>query len=62
MKKLSFFIVALAFIGMNEAIAQWNTNGNNIYNTNSGNVGIGNNAPSTLLHVGKNMTEPTITV
>jgi uncharacterized protein (TIGR02145 family) len=47
---------------LNEAIAQWNTSGNNIYNTNTGNVGIGNNTPSTLLHVGKNMTEPTITV
>ena len=62
MKKLSFFIVTLALIGMNEAIAQWNTSGNNIYNTNTGYVGIGNTAPSTLLHVGKNMTEPTITV
>jgi len=62
MKKLSIFIVMFALLGLNEAIAQWNTNGNNIYNSNTGNVGIGNTAPSTLLHVGKNMTEPTITV
>ena len=62
MKKLFFFIVMIAFYGMNEAICQWNTIDNNIYNTNSGNVGIGNSLPSTLLYVGKSMTEPTITV
>ena len=62
MKKLSLFIVMFALLSLNEAIAQWNTSGNNIYNTNTGYVGIGNTAPSTLLHVGKNMTEPTITV
>lgn len=42
--------------------AQWGTSGSNIYNTNSGNVGIGNSSPSSLLHVGKNMTEPMITI
>ncbi len=62
MKNLIYFIVMLAFIFVNEASGQWNTSGNNIYNTNTGNVGIGNSAPTTLLHVAKNMTEPTITV
>ena len=62
MKKLPVFIVMLAFLGLNEALGQWNTSGNDIFNTNTGNVGIGNSSPSTLLHVGKNMTEPTITV
>lgn len=62
MKKLTFFFVILAFFGLNEATAQWNVNGSNIYNTNSGNVGIGNNSPTTLLHVQKNMIEPMITV
>ena len=62
MKKISLLIIILAFSGMNGAIGQWSTSGNNIYNTNTGNVGIGNSAPSTLLHVAKNMTEPTITV
>ncbi len=62
MKKLTFIIVMLAFLSLNEATGQWNTSGNNIYNTNTGNVGIGNSAPSTLLYVAKNMTEPTITV
>jgi len=52
----------LAFLSLNEATGQWNTSGNNIYNTNTGNVGIGNSAPSTLLYVAKNITEPTITV
>ena len=41
---------------------QWSSSGNNIYNTNSGNVGVGNNIPGSLLYVGKIMTEPTITV
>ena len=62
MKKLLFIIVMIAFFNLNEAIGQWNASGNNIYNTNTGNVGIGNNSPSTLLYVGKSMTEPTITV
>jgi hypothetical protein len=55
-------IVMLAFIGLNEAIGQWATVGTNIHNTNTGNVGIGSSGPTTLLHVKKVMTEPTITV
>ena len=62
MKKGLFLIILLSFLGLNDAICQWTTNGNNIYNSNTGNVGIGNNAPLTLLHVSKFMTEPTITV
>jgi hypothetical protein len=54
--------VMLVFSGLNVAMCQWTTSGNNIYNTNSGHVGIGNSTPITLLHVGKNMTEPAITV
>lgn len=34
-----------------ETAAQWATNGNNINNTNSGNVGVGTTAPTTKLHV-----------
>jgi len=52
----------IALCNLNEAAGQWITSGNNILNTNTGNVGIGNNAPSTLLYVAKNMSEPTITV
>jgi hypothetical protein len=55
------FIFLMVF-NIFEASGQWLTNGNHIYNSNSGNVGIGDNSPSTLLHVKKNMTEPTITV
>ena len=62
MKKLSLFIVMISFWGLNVAIGQWSYNGTNIYNSNNGYVGIGANSPSTLLHVAKNMTEPTITV
>jgi hypothetical protein len=61
MKKIIIFTFSLLLLaGVSEA--QWSFSGNNIYNTNSGNVGIGNNIPGTLLTVGKIMTEPTITV
>jgi hypothetical protein len=62
MKRYALFIVVALFIGLNTAIGQWSYNGSNIYNTNSGNVGIGNNIPGTLLTVGNIMTEPAITV
>jgi hypothetical protein len=61
MKKLSLLLLFTYFICI-EVTAQWTADGINIYNTNSGNVGIGNNVPSTLLFVAKNITEPTITV
>lgn len=61
--KLFFFVICiLAWAGINETFAQWGFNGSHIYNTNAGNVGIGNNSPTTLLHVQKNMIEPTITI
>jgi hypothetical protein len=62
MKPFTLFIIMLLCIGMNEAMGQWTTSGSNIFNSNTGNVGIGNSSPTTLLHVGKNMTEPSITV
>lgn len=67
MKALKLFIAAIvlvAFSGLEEAFSQWDwtTSPPNMWNTNGGNVGIGNNAPAKLLYVGKNMAEPTITV
>jgi hypothetical protein len=56
------FGALLAFTGLYEAQGQWGVNGSHIFNTNAGNVGIGNNSPTTLLHVQKNMIEPTITI
>jgi len=41
----------LSFSVFQPASAQWNTSGANIYNTNSGNVGIGTTTPSHLLEV-----------
>ena len=39
--------------------AQWATSGTNIYNTNSGFVGVGTStAPASLFHVSRNMFEP----
>jgi len=51
-----------AFISLNDALAQWAPNGTHIYNTNPDYVGIGNMTPTTLLHVGKFMGEPTIKI
>jgi hypothetical protein len=65
MKKTTFtlgLLVLIALFSLNKVNGQWATIGTNIYNTNSGSVGIGNNAPASLLYVAKNMTEPTITV
>ena len=55
---LSFSLLLLA--GISEA--QWSYNGTHIYNSNTGNVGIGSSSPATLFEVAKNMTEPAITV
>src|SRR6185503_4723990 len=46
-----------------EASAQWTTNGNDISNTNSGNVGVGTTTPTSLLEVKKSQSAgTTITV
>jgi hypothetical protein len=62
MKKSFFILLFAAFLGLNSSNGQWNVNGSHIYNTNTGFVGIGNNSPTSLLHVQKNMIEPMITV
>lgn len=59
---ISNIFVASILLMVNQAMCQWNVNGNHIYNTNTGNVGIGSDSPATLLHVQKNMTEPNIIV
>jgi len=53
---------AILFFTCQFSYAQWSANGNHIYNTNIGNVGIGNNSPGFLLHTAKNMGEPTICI
>jgi len=56
-------ILALTFVLLAAlSQAQWTTSGNNIYNTNTGFVGIGNSAPTSILDAAKAMTEPTISV
>ena len=49
MKKI--IILFLGCISFGSISAQWTTNGNNIYNSNSGNVGIGTTNPQSLLDV-----------
>jgi len=62
MKKSLFFIALIAFYGLNEVYCQWNTNGNHIYNTNSGFVGIATSAnnPCTI-ELGVPWRIPTLT-
>ncbi len=55
---LSFSLLLMA--GISEA--QWSFNGTHIYNSNTGNVGIGTNTPGYLLHVSKNMVSPSIRI
>lgn len=65
MKTLRLLLIIstlIAVSGLNQALSQWSYNGIDIYNTNAGNVGIGNDTPGTLLYVAKNMGEPTITI
>lgn len=65
MKKLFTLSASIAwmllFMAMN-VNGQWNFSGNDIYNTNTGNVGIGINTPGYLLHVAKNTTSPSIRI
>jgi len=58
---LSIFVM-FALFGFNVAVGQWATNVNDIYNTNSGWVGIGTNSPVSLLHAAKFEVEPKITI
>ena len=60
-KLLPLFLVLFIFLTVNLQ-AQWTTNGANIHNTNSGNVGVGTSTPTALFDVAKNMTEPIISV
>src|SRR5688500_13669187 len=53
MKKVLFVAWCLVVVfGTSGSYAQWNVSGNNIYNSNSGNVGIGNTNPGSKLVVG----------
>ena len=62
-KTLRNLLVLASFLMLAfNAEAQWANNPPHIFNTNAGNVGIGINTPAYLLHVAKNMTEPTISI
>src|SRR5687768_14774238 len=60
MKKLNMLLVALSVTYF--ANAQWATNGNNIYSTNTGNVGIGTSTPAVKLDVKGNINATRITL
>lgn len=59
---VGFALVLLTASPQTALAQQWTTNGNNISNTNSGNVGIGTTNPGSLLQMDRNaITGPTIT-
>src|SRR5216683_4456694 len=45
------FALLLLFAAPQRAVAQWTTSGNNISNTNTGNVGIGTTSPGAKVHI-----------
>jgi hypothetical protein len=47
----AFILTTFFFAFAISAAAQWNTSGSNIYNSNSGNVGIGTYSPGSTLHI-----------
>ena len=49
--RTAVLLSALVALTSTTAVAQWTTNGNNINNTNTGNVGVGTTAPAAKLHV-----------
>src|SRR5688500_7426292 len=44
-------LVCISLLSCSVTLAQWNTNGTNINNTNTGNVGIGISTPAEKLHI-----------
>jgi hypothetical protein len=49
--KTLFITFLLSFFLLQFSYAQWTTSGTNIYNSNTGNVGIGITTPTSLLHL-----------
>ncbi len=63
MKKIIItLLIAFPFFVAQSFGQNWTLTGNNIYNNNSGYVGIGNSTPSNLLEVGKNMMGPQVII
>ena len=52
---ITLAVIILCSGGQKAAAQQWNTNGNDISNANTGNVGIGTNGPAHKLEVGGNI-------
>lgn len=63
MKNSKILLAALIVIIFSiQTNAQWATSSTDIYNTNTGNVGISTNSPIYLLDIAKFVTEPTVAV
>jgi len=58
----SLFVALSAFAHPARVQCQWNTSGNNISNSNSGNVGVGTASPIEALHVAKGDANGTVAI
>src|SRR5258708_14975102 len=61
MKKIYLTLITTIII-VHLSFAQWTTSGSNIYNTNTGDVGIGTTTPASLLHLTSLTIVPLITL
>lgn len=50
-KEINIFVFLVCFFSVTQSFAQWAPSGTNIFNTNTGNVGIGLSNPESKLHV-----------
>jgi len=52
---MKYFMLLAIALASQSSYAQWTTSGTNIYNSNSGNVGVGTTSPSEKLHINGNI-------